>query len=260
MAATVTTCRVESLRQSTDDSAHWLRFLSRWAAAMGLAGLALIVVFVGGIGVAPADTAKGPEYMELMQAVRSPVLYRVAMLFDALGWALMSGTLVTLAVILRRHAPIRSTLTAACALGLVSGVLGGFMRLIGVSHLARLYTSATPDQQISLLQAYLVLREDVIGAHFAAGNVLAGAAYVLVAWSVLSLAGFPRWLALWLAITGILQLTLFALAAIGAFSFPFVLLTVLVLIGANFALARTLWNPPSILISALVSVSAQETQ
>lgn len=257
MAASIATGSIVPLAQSIDDSSHWLRFLSRLAAVAGLASLALIIVFIGGIGVDPSDSAKGQAYAELMQAIRSPVLYRLAMLFDALGWALMGGTLVILAAIVRRDAPIRATLAAACALGLISGVLGGFMRLVGVSHLASLYSSATPDQQTGLLQAYLVLREDVIGAHFAAGNLLAGAAYVLVAWSLRSLAGFPRWLALWLAIMGMLSLALFVVAAIGTFSFPLVLLTVLVLTGANFALARTLWNPPSALMSAHVRTAAE---
>ncbi|SRR6266508_1333589 len=235
--------------QTHTEPARWLRFLSRWAAVAGLAQLALMGVFVGGIGSPPSDTASGPEYVELMQAVRSPVLYRVAMLFDALGWALMGGILLALALLLWRRRPIRAAMIAACALGLVSGVLGGFTRLVGVSDLASRYISV-PALQASLLQGYLVLQE-VISACFAAGDLLAGAAYLLAAWCLFSFAGFPRWLALWLGAAGSMSLALFAIAAIGAFSFPFLLLTMLVLIGSNIALTLALWNPSASLISAI---------
>ncbi len=146
---------------NNDQTEYWLRFLSRWALVTGLAGAALLVVFIGGIGFSPSDTALGSEYTELMQAVRSPVLYRAAMMLDASGWALMAGVLLKVAMIVRQQAPIRAVLIAACAVGLVSGVLGGFMRLIGVSQLASMYAAATSSQQSGVLLIF----DQFVSAH-----------------------------------------------------------------------------------------------
>jgi len=231
-----------SLSSNDDQTERWWRFLSRWALVAGLAGVGLLVVYIGGVGIAPSDAALGPEFTELMQAVRSPALYRVATLLDALGWALMAGVLLSVAMIVRHYAPIRAVLIAACAIGLISGVLGGFMRLVGLSQLAGMYAAATPAQQSGVLAATLTL-ENVIAANFAAGDLLAGVAFVLAAWSLAAIAGFPRWLALWLGLVGILSLVLFVVAATGGFSFPLVFLTVLVMFGAYFAIAFRLRRP-----------------
>ena len=52
-------------------------------------------------------------------------------------------------------------LIAACAVGLVSGVLGGFMRLIGVSQLASMYAAATSSQQSGVLLIF----DQFVSAH-----------------------------------------------------------------------------------------------
>src|SRR3990172_5988268 len=102
------------LEPTSVESAPWWRFLSRWSLVTALVALGLVGVFLGGIGIAASDSALGPEYVELMQAVRSPVLYRVAMVLDVLGWLTIGGSLLTLAGLLRGHAPIRATFIAAC--------------------------------------------------------------------------------------------------------------------------------------------------
>src|SRR5574341_2171609 len=134
-----------SLEQTNVESTRWLRFLSRWALVMVLIGIALLTVFIGGIGFAPSDNALGAEYSELLQAVRVPAMYRLFTTFDALGWVMMGGALLSLAVILRSRAPIRALLIAACGMGLLVGVLGGAVRLVGISDLAARYATAALD-------------------------------------------------------------------------------------------------------------------
>lgn len=225
------------------ESARWLHFLSRWALVILLWGVIALPVYFVGIGFQPSDSALGAEYAELMQAVRSPALYRVFMVFDGVGWLLMGVMLLTLAMLVRRHAPIRALLTAACGIGVLTGSLGGFMRLYGISDIAAQYATASPAQQAVLLQSFLDV-ERVINAHFLAGNLIVGVGFFLAATALWSLAGFPRWLAVWVFIPGILPLLQFINVASGA-SFNFVLLMGHILIGLlalNAALLVTFWR------------------
>jgi hypothetical protein len=229
-----------------------LRFLSRWALATALMVVGLFVVFFGGIGIASTDSALGQQYVELMQAVRNPGLYRVFTILDALAWLLTGGSLLVLAGICVSRVPIQAALIAACGIGQLTGSLGGFMRLDGISDLAVRYASSAPDQQAAVLQSYLDL-ERIIGAHFHAGNLLQGVGFLLVAWAVLSHLSFPRWLGVWFAVPGLLPLIQFALVAAGSpFSFPLLLVHLVIgLLGLHVALAWTLWRPSSALVSKL---------
>ena len=226
----------------TSESLHWLRFLSRWTLTTVLMTLALVVVYLGGIGFAPSDTALGAEYSELLQAVRAPAIYRLAMFFDASGWLMMGGTLLILAAIVKTRAPIRSLLVAACGAGLLVGVLGGVMRLTAIGDLAARYATGTPAQQTALLGPALAVYETV-GALFVVGDMLAGAAYLLIASVAFAWAAFPRWLASWFVLAGSLSLLQGITSAIGAFSFPILLLTVVVgVIGLHLAITLAFWR------------------
>jgi hypothetical protein len=247
---------IMSVDQFNLESARWLRFVSRWALAMVLVGLALLVVFIGGIGFSPADNALGAEYSELLQAVRTPLMYRLFTTLDALGWVMMAGAMLALAVGLRRQAPIRTMLIAACGLSLLVGVLGGAMRLVGISALAAQYAVAAPAQQTALLPSMLALYE-IIGAHFVVGDMFCGAGWLLVAWVGFGLAGFPRWLAGWFVLAGLLSLLQGITSGIGAFSFPILLLTIVVgVLGLHAAIAVAFWSPNSGLVAAEANASA----
>jgi hypothetical protein len=246
-----------SLEQTGNETARWLRFLPRWSLVAGLVILALPIVIFGGIGQLASDNALGAEYAELLQAVRSPGMYRVGMTLDAVGWLMIGGSLLTLAGILRRHAPIRAIFVAACGIAQLTGSLGGFMRLNGISDLAAQYATAAPAQQAVLLESYLNLWR-VIDSHFHAGNLLQGVGFLLVAWAVFSLSGFPRWLAIWLALPGLLPLVQFILVAAGTpFSLPLIIFHVIVgTVALNFAMAIALWRPSPKLVSAVAGESA----
>lgn len=248
--STLATETVTHPEQSTEETARWLRFLARWALVMVLLGLGLVIVDLGGIGFAASDNALGAEYAELLQAVRAPGLYRLAMTFDTSGWLMMGGGLVILAGIVWQRSPIRALLIAACGVGALTGILGGAMRLVGISDLATHYASATTTQQAGLLQAMLALHE-TIGAFFVAGNFLVGAGYLLVASVAFELAAFPRWLASWFVLAGVLSLVQGTTSALGAFSFLILLPTVIIgVLGLHAALAVTFWHPSLARIAA----------
>ncbi len=231
-----------------------LRFLSRWSLLTALVVVALFVVFFGGIGMSASDSTLGQQYTELMQAVRSPVLYRIFTIFDALGWLIIGGSLVVMAAFASPHAPTQAALIVACGAGQLIGSLGGFMRLDGITDLAARYAASTPDQQAAVLQSYLDLQR-IIGAHFHAGNLIQGVGFLLVAVATFSLVGFPRWLAVWFAVPGLLPLIQFGIVAAGsAFLFPILLLHLIIgIFGLHIALALTFWRPSSALVSRLSS-------
>lgn len=250
--ATATAVAVE---ENDGQSARWLQFLSRWALAMVVSGVALLAVFMVGIGFTDADNKLGAEYSELLQAVRAPALYRIFTTFDGVGWLMMGGALITLAVILRRHAPIRSLLVAACGIGMLSGALGGFMRLVGIGDLASLYATAAPAHQSAILPSMLALHE-TINSHFVLGNFVGGIGWLLVASVGLGLAGFPRWLAGWFVLAGVLSLLQGVTSAVGAFSFAVLMLTIVVgVMGLHIGIAIAFWSPSPAQVSALASAT-----
>ena len=239
-----------SPEQTNADSAHWLRFLSRWALATVLFGIVGLVIYFGGIGFVPSDNALGIAYSDLMQAVRAPVMFRIFMMFDAVGWLMIGVTLLTLATILKNRTPVRALLIAVCGIGMLAGSLGGFMRLVGVSDLAAQYSVATTAQQAAFLPSMLALYE-TISAHFVAGGFLQGAGYLLIASVMFALRTFPRWLVGWFILAGILEFLQATTAALGAFSFIVLFLTVIVGVwGLNIAIMIAFWRPSTVLISA----------
>src|ERR1041384_2610123 len=90
-----------------DDAVRWLTFLSRCAFATVLFGIVGLGIYFMGVGFVPSDNALGIAYSDLMQAVRAPVMFRIFMTFDALGWLMIGVTLLTLAAILKSRAPLR---------------------------------------------------------------------------------------------------------------------------------------------------------
>jgi len=62
---------------------RWLQFLPRWSLMLGLATLALPIVFFSGGGSAGLDVALGADDMELLQAVRSLTMFRTLYALDS---------------------------------------------------------------------------------------------------------------------------------------------------------------------------------
>lgn len=224
-------------------TSRWLQVLPRMALVTVLVALLLIVTELGGVGMRASDNAQGPEYAEMLAAARSPGFYRLAMVWDALAWLMIGATLLTLAGAFGPRAPVRSAFIAACAVGQLSGVLGGFLRLDGISDVAARYAAAGGQSAALLDSAGDLVR--VIGALFHAGNLLQGLGFVLVAWTALSLGTMPRWLAAWFFVPGVLPLLQFVIVASGLpFSFPLLMAhIVLGLMGSLTATAILYWRP-----------------
>lgn len=180
------------------DEAPWPQFSSRWALLTSGAVVALTFVYMVGVGL---DEAVPMYQTELVAAGRGPAIYGLAAGLDILVWLGIGGFLLAFAGAAAPRAPIRAALLAACGLGQLTGVLGGFLKLTAVSDLGARYAAAAPDQQAALLHIQQTLFQ-VITAHFNAGQLLYGAGYLLIAWVALSFGGLPRWIVMGLALSG----------------------------------------------------------
>ena len=226
------------------ENQRWLHFLPRWTLGVGLVSLALLLVFLFGIGQESADAALGPAYIELQQAARAPIMFRLGWALDALIWLLLGGTLLVLAGILQARAPILAAFISACGLAQLFGAGGSLLRLDGISDLAAQFAGAPAAQRALLLGSFSNLQR-VINAANHLGVLLQGVGFLLAARGLLARKAFPRWLAFWIALPGVLSIAQFSLFATGL---PY--LRALNIIGLlagnialNFAITLALWRP-----------------
>ncbi len=237
-------------------TARLFRLWSRGSLVTAFSILAYFA-FYAFAGAAATDNPLGREYGGLWQAVRSPVVYRLAWVSESISWLMVGGTLVIFAGLFARRAPIRAACIAVCGIGQLLGSLGAFS-LGSVSALAARYASAAPSQQAALLQSFLDL-QGVIRSPFYGGILLQGAGFLLVAWAAWEWMGFPRWLAVWLAIAGVIGLVFFVLFTTDApvaLLIPILMLHDIGLMSVYVAVAVTFWRPSSTQVAGAVSEAA----
>jgi hypothetical protein len=227
------------------DTGDWRRFLVPWALATALVTLVTVLVFFIAMTPPVPGSGIGLEYADLVSAAANPGGFRIHALLDAVGWLGLAGTLLGLAGLLGRAAPLRARLVTICAAGVLVGVFAGFLRLDGVSDLAIRYGMAGPEQRAAVQQSYLDLRR-VMGAGVLSAQFFAAGGYLLAATAAWRWAGIPRGVAIALALPGITALVQFAGTAAGAlpYLFPVLFLHILVVIAAHVSLSLTLWRRP----------------
>lgn len=217
----------------------WGRLLARWSLAQIGVALGLLVAFslAGGTDASlPADRA------ELLLAGRSLGAFRAAMVFDALAWVSMGGTILIFAAFFAQGAPRQALFAAGCGIALVAATLGSTLRLSATSALGVSYAAGTADDRAAILTSYLLLSQ-IITSHFTAGHLFQALGFGLVASMALGASAFPRWLAVSLLALAASCTTFFALDVVGVFSFPFLILHILVFnIALNAAIAWRCWG------------------
>src|SRR2546422_10951842 len=111
------------------DDAPWGKFVARSALLLGVAGLALMAIFVA---VLPVDLSD--PNAELVAAARNPAVYRLAALLDMLAWFGIGGLLLAFGGYFAARAPIRALVLAAAGTGQGIGRRRGAMRGGGLAH------------------------------------------------------------------------------------------------------------------------------
>jgi hypothetical protein len=239
-------------RQIEPEPTRWFRLLPRWSLMVAVFTVALSVLILVFIGQQPQDSALGPEYVELLQAVRSPIAFRLGWTVDAIIWLFLGGSLLIMGGSLRRKAPIMAVIIGVSGIAQLIGFLGTLMRLQGTMDLAITYSSATPDLQGAVLNSYLDLWR-IIRSHFSVPLLFSGLGFLLAAYCFFTVRGFPRWLAIWMAIPGILGLSQFIIMLAGLPKLHVLNLIGVGLgnIGLNLAITIALWRPSNSIYSAL---------
>jgi hypothetical protein len=154
-----------------------------------------------------------------------------------------------------RSAPIRAAFLAACGIGQLTGLLGGYTMLVVLGDLGARSAAAALDQQAALAAASEPVLSSMI-AHYGAGQLLYGIGYLLVASVALRLASLPRWIGAWFAVYGTYAVTN-QVAYVVTGGIPVPMLFMLFGLGsilANFALAATFWRRPPV-VAARAAVS-----
>ncbi len=221
--------------------AAWLRFMSRWALLTALGGVALFFAFPFALAF---DATVPQEYASLLQATQRPVGFRIVATLDAIVYLLNAVLFLAFAGLFARRSPVRAGLLILPAVGFVIAALGAHIWLNVTGDLAVRYLAASADARTVIIDRYVVVWQ-IIQACFNIGGLLAGPAFLLIA-SGASLVGFPRWLAIWVAVSGVWSLGTRLFAAVTGTDLPFfpagMLFNMVGVIALQFAIAATLWR------------------
>jgi hypothetical protein len=205
----------------------------------------LVATFFTALGLVSSRSGIGGGHDELLMAAYAPVLYRIAMVFDALGWLTMGGLIVLFGMALRRDATVRGPIAVALGVTAIAGVVGAFLRLAVVGDLGKQLVAGGSTNEAAILPLYRTV-DWIISAHFAAGQLTIGLAFLVVGSAALGVAWVPRpiaWLLVLPAVTSLALLT--GEVAFDVFAFPVLLLHVVVLGVAGLATAVAWWGAPS---------------
>ncbi|HEV8281017.1 MAG TPA: hypothetical protein VGQ02_04095 [Candidatus Limnocylindrales bacterium] len=225
------------------DQGAWQRLLARWGLLTAITVAGLVVTFFTAFGLAFSEPGIGSDHDELLMAASVPVLYRTAMVFDALGWLAMGGLVLIAGLALRRDATIQGPVGAVLGVTAIAGIVGAFLRLTVVGYLGRQLAAGVTDEA-GLISLYRTV-DLIIGAHFGAGQLTVGLGFLVVGSAALAAAWVPRSIAWLLLLPGITSLVLLAAeVAFDVFLFPVLLLHVLLLAIVGLAMAGAWWRAP----------------
>ena len=231
-----------AIRREPSDGMLWL--LGRWGLLTAGVIAGLLVTFFTAYALVSTQPGIGGDHDELLMAAVAPAVYRLSMVFDALGWVAMGGLLVVTGMALRDDAPILSRLGTGAGITAVVGVIGAFLRLGGTGDLGSAYSAAGADQA-AILSSYRLLSL-VISAHFAAGQLTVGLGFLAIGRAALAAPWCPRRIAWLVVLPGLTSFTLLTAAIVlNLFLFPVLLLHVAILALAGLTIARRWWGAGS---------------
>jgi hypothetical protein len=213
----------------------------------------LITTFFTALGLVSSQPGIGGDHDELLMAANVPGLYRIAMVFDALGWLAMGGLIVIVGMALRRDATVRGPLGVALGVTAIAGIIGAFLRLSVVGDLGKQLAAGGSTNEAGLLSLYRTV-DWIISAHFAAGLLTVGLAFLVVGSAALGVAWIPRRIAWLVVLPGVTSLALLiGEVAFEVFLFPVLLPHVVLLAVAGLAMAAAWWRAPSPTVERLSS-------
>ncbi len=175
-------------------STRALRVAPRWT--LFAAGF-LVAFLIVGFSVGFVDSA--PSALSDNAKVLTGPSYQAFAALDGLAWIVIGATIWILAMMAQPTAALRARLAALSGVAIaVLGSLGGFIRLTLVPYLASQYIGASSTQQATVVVDFHTV-QGLFGAAFTAGQFFQVTGFLFVASALLTIPGFPRWLAGWAA-------------------------------------------------------------
>lgn len=232
------------------DRRAWLRLLARWGVFTALMVAGLMSVFFATMASVSSQPGFGGDHDELLMAAFAPGGYRLAMIFDALGWLAMGGLIVIAGFALSRDASVRGPLGATLGVTAIAGVIGAFTRLAVVGDLGRQLAAASSTDQVAGVLLLNRTVTQIVGAHFGAGQLTVGLGFLVLGSAALGVAWVPRRIAWLMIVPGITSLALLIGELFDVFLFPLLLVHVSLLALLGLVTARTWWRTASPIVDA----------
>jgi hypothetical protein len=226
------------------DRRAWLRLLARWGVFTALMVAGLMSMFFATMADVSTQPGFGGDHDELLMAAFASGGYRLAMIFDALGWLAMGGLIVIAGIALSRDASLRGPLGATLGVTAIAGVIGAFTRLAVVGDLGRQLAAASSTDQIAGVLLLNRTVTQIVGAHFGTGQLTIGLGFLVLGSAALGVAWFPRGIAWLLVAPGITSIVLLIGELFDVFLFPVLLVHVSLLAVLGLAMARSWWRVP----------------
>src|SRR5687768_11742718 len=119
--------------QNDIENKNWLKLVVGWSLFTSFVYVCLIVTILTLVMPASKPNPLGDIYFELIAAGHAPFAYHFSIMFDVLAWIALGGLLAGFAALLRRTAPLRSSLITLLASGTLVGFIGACLRIAGTS-------------------------------------------------------------------------------------------------------------------------------
>jgi hypothetical protein len=209
-------------------SFKWIKFLALWAIVPAIATGALAVT----LGIVISTYGAAPVDFKILEGVaENPIPLRLLGSSQILLWFSIGGLLIGFAGLFQGYAPIRSTFLKACGYCLGISALGGIMQFTATVDLANRYVASYTDREI--FQTIQPTLSHLIESHFYSGELLSGLGFLLIFSLTFKVADIPRWLSVWMGLSGLYSVLLLLLRMFGV-AVPFIAIPIYVLF---FALA-----------------------
>ena len=232
----------------------WVKFISRWALVPAIAAIVLFIT-IGNMNSVAGNVPLEQTY--LIGGSNSPMALRALAITEVVLWMSIGGLFLAFSNMFKNSAPIRSTFIAGIGIIMGASSLGGLLHLKASADLASRYIEATGADQAAIVQQYLTLFQ-TIEAHFTFGELCSAIGYVLIGSVALSFQGFPKWLATWLALSGIYSAITFSIPVLFGTPVPFIMIPIYVLLfslALHVAITIKFWNPKKLFRNDRTSIN-----
>jgi hypothetical protein len=191
----------------------WIGLIARIGIPAGVLTILMLPLFYV-LVVSRSPDLNNPA-LELIGASQNLTAYRVYTLLETATFVFLSTLLFALGMVVRAHYPVIGNLIALAGTGNLVGILANFERLALIGGLAAAYPQADASARVVMEQTGAYFSQLYV-SHIYMAWLMQSAASWLAAYATSRMAGFPRWLSLWMWLPGVTGILLILGGAFGA--------------------------------------------